>query len=264
MREGGWLLWILSSSIKLFRTNCLREIYQASSFVLEGSTLGQRLNKSESCPLGAHDCPFFAELERLKQECKALAELSQTDPLTGLYNFRYLIGALEREMERTRRTGLPTGIIIIDLDYFKRVNDTYGHQSGNEALKWAAKIWRKTLRRFDILCRYGGEEFAVILPGTRLPQAVLTAERLRSILASSPIGFDGQEITLTASFGVDIFNIREKLTVDDFIKRADGYLREAKAKGRNQVCYEEIKTTSVPSEVTGEERAALFITRWSK
>ena len=226
--------------------------------------MGQSSDLRESCPLGVHDCPFIAEIERLKQECKELSELSQTDPLTGLFNYRHLIAALEREMERTRRTGLPTGIIMIDMDHFKGINDTYGHQAGNEALKWAGKVWRKTVRRFDILCRYGGEEFAIVLPGIRLPQAVLTAERLRSILASSPVNFDSREITLTASFGVDIFNVREKLSVDDFIKRADGYLREAKAQGRNRVCYEEVKTTTVPSEVTGEERAALFITRWSK
>ena len=226
--------------------------------------MGQSSHSNESCPLGAHECPFFAEIERLKQECRALAELSQTDPLTGLFNYRYLIAALEREMERTRRTGLPTGLIMIDMDYFKSINDTYGHQAGNEALKWAGKVWRSTVRRFDIPCRYGGEEFAIVLPGIRLPQAVLTAERLRSILASSPVAFDGREIKLTASFGVDIFNLKERLTPDDFIKRADGYLREAKAQGRNRVCYEEVKTTTVPSEVTGEERAALFITRWSK
>jgi diguanylate cyclase (GGDEF)-like protein len=206
----------------------------------------------------------LAEIERLKQECKVLAELSQTDPLTGLFNYRYLVAALEREMERTRRTGLPTGIIMIDMDHFKGINDTYGHQAGNEALKWAAKVWRQATRRFDILCRYGGEEFAIILPGIRLPQAVVTAERLRSMISSSPIFFDGTEVTLTASFGVDIFNVREKLSVDDLIKRADGYLRQAKTRGRNCVCYEEVKTASIPSEVTKEERAALFITRWSK
>lgn len=232
--------------------------------VLEEIALGRVSDMHESCPLGAEGCPFFSELEQLRQECRRLAELSQTDPLTGLFNFRYLIGSLDREMERTRRTGLPTGLIMIDLDYFKMVNDTYGHQVGNEALKWAADIWRQGIRRFDIACRYGGEEFCIILPGTRLPQVVRAAERLRTLLAATPVVYDNREIALTASFGADIFSVKENLSADDFLKRADSYLREAKVRGRNRVCFEEAKTTTIPSEVTGEERAALFITRWSK
>lgn len=103
------------------------------------------------------------------------------------------------------------------------------------------------------------------MPGIRLPQAVLAAERLRSILASSPLEIKGdRSVTLTASFGVDIFGAKELLSADELIQRADNYLRNAKANGRNRVSYEEIKTTVVPSEVTGDERAALFVTRWSK
>jgi diguanylate cyclase (GGDEF)-like protein len=232
--------------------------------MLDESPLVQETGSNESCPLGAQDCPIFPEVGRLKEEVRRLAELSQTDPLTGLYNYRYFIAALEREMERTRRTGLSTGLMMIDLDFFKRINDTYGHQFGNEALQWAGGIWRKYARRFDIVCRYGGEEFSIILPGIRLPQATLAAERLRTILSSSPLTCDGEEITLTASFGVDIFGSREQLNTEDFIKRTDSYLREAKAGGRNRVCYEQARTISVPSEVTSEERAALFVTRWSK
>jgi diguanylate cyclase (GGDEF)-like protein len=210
------------------------------------------------------ECPVAAEVERLRSECEVLTQQSQTDPLTGLFNFRYLMTALEREMERTRRTGLPIGLIMVDLDHFKKVNDTYGHQAGNEALQWASNVWRNNLRRIDIPCRYGGEEFAIVLPGVRLSQALVAAERLRSVLANTPAVIDGRDISLTASFGVEVFSAKDNLSAHDLIKRADDFLREAKAKGRNRVCYEEDKVTSVPTEVTKEERAALFIGRWPK
>ncbi len=226
--------------------------------------MDQGRSSGESCPLGAERCPYIAEIERLREECRALAELSQTDPLTGLYNFRYFIAALEKEMERTRRTGLPTGLIMIDLDRFKSVNDTYGHQAGNRVLTWAGKVWKDNLRRIDIPCRYGGEEFAIILPGIRLGQAVAAAERLRASLSAVPVLLDGHSVTVTASFGVDVYGAKENLPADDFIKKADRFLRDAKAKGRNCVCYEESKLAHVPSQVTREERAALFIGRWPK
>jgi diguanylate cyclase (GGDEF)-like protein len=221
-----------------------------------------RLSSSiESCPLGIQDCPVAAGFQRLKEECEALADLSEKDPLTGLFNYRHLITALDLEMERTRRTRLPTGLIMIDLDHFKRVNDTYGHQSGNDALRWAADVWRNSLRRMDIACRYGGEEFAVILPGIRLPQAIFAAERLRKALESSPVELEGEQVLLTASFGVDTYGIRDDRSVEGFIKRADRFLQDAKVKGRNRVCYEESKMERPESEVKDEERAALLLKR---
>ena len=99
--------------------------------------MDQLYDARKSCPLGVQECPVAAEVERLRSECEVLMQQSQTDPLTGLFNFRYLMMVLEREMERTRRTGLPIGLIMVDLDHFKKVNDTYGHQAGNEALQCA-------------------------------------------------------------------------------------------------------------------------------
>lgn len=211
-----------------------------------------------SCPLGADECPFFAELQRLQEECQRLYQLSQTDPLTGLYNFRYFLSALEQEMERTRRSGLPTGLIMMDLDFFKRVNDNYGHRGGDEALCWACKTWGQNIRRIDILCRYGGEEFVLILPGTRLPQAIRTAERLRVTLAESPVELNGQPVTITASMGVDIYVLGETLSAEAFIHRTDQYLLEAKGKGRNRVCHRALGVTGETEGITTDERSALF------
>lgn len=97
--------------------------------------MDQVLELDKRCPLNSQRCPLFDEFQRLKKENKKLRELSITDPLTGFYNFRYMLTALEGEMERTRRTGLPTGLIMTDLDNFKQINDTYDHESGNKALR---------------------------------------------------------------------------------------------------------------------------------
>ncbi len=225
--------------------------------------MDQIVELQDSCPQKDQACPVIDELRRLKEECKRLQELSQIDTLTGFFNFRFLLNALEREMERTRRTGLPTGLVMLDLDHFKRINDDYGHQSGNRALQWCCKIWRENLRRIDLPCRFGGEEFAVILPGNRLPQVVRAAERLRVVLTDSPVKLDGNLISLTASFGADAFGGREKLSAEAFIKRTDQFLLEAKAQGRDRVCYDETKVAVAPTEVTGEEREALFTKRGS-
>lgn len=165
-------------------------------------------------------------------------------------------------MERTRRTGLSTGFIMIDLDHFKRLNDTFGHEEGNKALKWFSDILRNNLRRIDIPCRYGGEEFAIILPGIRLSQAVQAAERLRAGLKDSPIQLNDKTINISASFGVDTYASTEDISVEAFIKRADSLLFQAKSKGRNRVCYDKQKITVVPTEVTTEEKDLLFSLRY--
>ena len=223
--------------------------------------MDQLLDLQAKCPSNNQECPVFDEVRRLREECKRLQELTQVDTLTGLFNFRYLMVALEGEMERTRRTGLSTGLIMSDLDHFKRINDTHGHECGNEALQWIGKIWHEKLRRIDMACRYGGEEFVVILPGTRLPQAIRAAERLRFALENSPVKLNGKLVRLTASFGVDAYRGRKKLTVETFIKKTDHFLLEAKAGGRNRVCYDENKLTVAVEGLTLDEREALFATR---
>jgi len=226
-------------------------------FVLKLEDEGQtRGNIERLCPYGEKACPILLELKSLKKQCKILEKLVSTDPLTGLYNFRHFIEALEQEMERSRRTGQPTSLIMIDLDFFKRINDKYGHQAGNKALKYASDLWKKNTRKIDVTCRYGGEEFAIILPSTSITRAIQIAERLRKKLERAAIPIDGQRIKLTASFGVDTYSPREALTPDSFIKRTDKYLLEAKKRGRNMVCFNR-ELIKVKTGVTKEEKLAL-------
>ncbi len=213
-------------------------------------------NVKERCPYGERTCPALIELENLRKRCRILERLVSTDPLTGLYNFRHFIEALEQEMERSRRTGQPTSLIMIDLDFFKKINDKYGHQAGNKALRYASNLWKKNTRKIDVACRYGGEEFAIILPATSITRAIQIAERLRKKLETTLIPINGKRIKLTASFGVDTFFPHEKLKPDSFIKRTDQYLLEAKRKGRNKVCFNQ-ELLKVKVGVTKEERVAI-------
>jgi len=219
--------------------------------------------KQSKCPHDHPDCPLPADLERLRREREAMRKLVSVDELTGLFNFRFLKNALEREMERTRRTGLSTGLIMVDLDHFKQVNDVYGHENGNLALQTAAGIWKTNLRKIDIPCRYGGEEFVIILPNTRIRDAIHVAERLRRELAAVTIVMNTDTIRLTASFGVDEYREGESLTVDAFIHRVDLFVLAAKKEGRNRVCYDHTRVARPATEVTAQERESLFIKRKS-
>lgn len=215
------------------------------------------MNVLQECPLDNTTCVLLARIRELEDRCKELEALSQVDALTSFYNYRYLVKALSDEMERTMRTGLPTGLIMVDLDHFKRINDVYGHESGNRALKKAASIWRAIIRRIDIPCRYGGEEFVIVLPGTRLPQAVQTAERLRQALESQPIQFNGQNEVLTGSFGVAAFKYGDEMDVYELIEQADQFVFRAKEEGRNRVCFDKANLGLATVGVSAEEREHL-------
>ncbi len=196
-------------------------------------------NKSmaSACPAGDDKCTNLPEVERLREEIKQLAALVRTDELTRLFNFRYFNQALSLEMERTRRSGQPTCLIMLDLDHFKSINDAYGHEVGNIVLGHIASLVRKTVRRLDIPCRYGGEEFTIILPDTTLKQGVRFANRLRLIIENSPTKASDALLGVEASFGVDVYMRGDQLTEKEFVEKVDSYLYLAKQEGRNRVCH---------------------------
>lgn len=197
------------------------------------------------CCGGEAPCPYHQELLELRQQVI-------TDPLTGLFNVRHFRAALEQEMERTDRTGMPTALMMVDLDHFKRVNDTYGHEVGNKVLQHVARIIHEGTRKLDVQCRYGGEEFAIILPSTERHLAIHVAVRLREFIADSKVIAGKLELPITASIGLAFYETSKGLSASELIAEADSYLYEAKYNGRNQVRYEIEETAT--SAVTGEEK----------
>ncbi|MCP4140616.1 MAG: diguanylate cyclase [Chloroflexi bacterium] len=158
-----------------------------------------------------------------------------TDPLTGIFNRRYFFELSERELKRSKRYGHPLSVIIFDIDHFKRVNDTYGHAVGDQALCKLTNETRLALREIDVFARYGGEEFIILLPETRLKQAHLMAERIRMMcVGTAPLAVGSSVVSITLSFGVASLD-DEELSLDDLILRADTALYEAKTTGRNRV-----------------------------
>lgn len=211
-----------------------------------------------SCPLGDAPCQFLQELHTLRQEVDLLKEQVRTDALTGLYNFRFFSDALPLEMERACRSFQPLSLIILDIDHFKGFNDRWGHELGNRALIHIAQLIGLTIRKLDFACRFGGEEFVILLPNTDLRQAVSVAERLREIIATTPLVNEQESITITASLGVDEYRGNHSDSPEGFIERVDTWLYQAKHAGRNCVKSPVIEPADISTTVTTEEKDALF------
>ncbi len=214
--------------------------------------------KKPDCPVDEPECQLIDELVDLRESSNELKKLVHTDTLTGLFNYRHFLLVLEQELERTRRTGQPTTMILMDLDHFKRVNDTWGHEAGNLVLSRSAELMKQTLRKIDVPCRYGGEEFAIILPGTHLPLAVSVANRLRETIMANPVSVEAGVIEYTASMGVDTYIMGDAVGPDEFVKRVDSQLYRAKDEGRNRVCHSSFDRIRPDTEVSPEEKRALF------
>lgn len=176
----------------------------------------------------------LADISDLKAVQEELHLASITDPLTGLYNRRYLYQRLEQEIDLANRYGHPLSIILFDIDHFKRINDSFGHNLGDEVLVWISGILRSSIREVDIAGRHGGEEFLVILPHTDLAGAIEVAERLRSAIESVEWSLDGLKVTISG--GVAQY---EGERLDDLVHRADCKLFEAKQLGRNRILVAE-------------------------
>lgn len=162
---------------------------------------------------------------------KRAEELSMTDQLTQIHNRLYLTNSFVREIKRAKRYGFIFAVIMIDIDHFKEVNDTYGHDTGDFVLSAVAKILQSTIRETDILGRWGGEEFLILLPHTDIFEAEKLAEKLRQSVEGYSFDTVGRK---TCSFGVSVFNLEED-DCKETLKRADKALYSAKNSGRNRV-----------------------------
>jgi diguanylate cyclase (GGDEF)-like protein/PAS domain S-box-containing protein len=173
----------------------------------------------------------LVEIEGLQAE---LREQALHDPLTGLYNRRYLNEALARELVRCRRENAPLSIIIADIDHFKKINDGHGHQAGDEVLVLVAALLKNQARGSDIACRYGGEEFLLVMPGSTLEFAHKRAEEIRQKCVALAIEKGGTNLEVTLSFGIAGYPDHGQ-EADEVIIRADQALYQSKANGRNRV-----------------------------
>ncbi len=173
--------------------------------------------------------------EELVKTQEALREQATRDALTGVWNRTSILEQLAKEVDRARREKSTLGVVMMDVDHFKRVNDSKGHQVGDEVLKAVAERVMGAVRSYDSFGRYGGEEFLVVVP--RCPEAALVAqaERLRNSIEKEPLDSQGGQVAVTASFGVTALEPESAVGVEELIRAADFALYQAKSRGRNRV-----------------------------
>ncbi len=197
----------------------------------------QRLKAGDRLRFGNQIFKYLSSDRIESQYYEVMFKLMTTDGLTSVYNQRYLLETLERERQHALRDRAPLCVMMLDLDKFKSINDTYGHLAGDAVLVEFACRAKSVLRSGDLLARYGGEEFAMLLTRTSLEDAVRVGERVRDLTAAAPVEFEDQGIPITVSIGVCCAEDAAALEANDLLARADERLYAAKHGGRNRVCF---------------------------
>lgn len=198
-----------------------------------------------SLPAGYTGVAMFVVFMLASDLSEQMKEIAVSDQLTGLLNRRGFGEQAERIYATARRTDRPVSLIMTDIDRFKTINDEFGHAAGDKALCHFAKILRVTRRVDDVLARMGGEEFAIVLPGTELEESIRIAEDLCKLLEEAPMMVDGETVTMTASFGVATLSLNDTCLTDAVI-RADRALYRSKRAGRNRVDLESSQMMRTP------------------
>ena len=184
--------------------------------------------------IGEMIAQFFVMKEKIEKDQKRLEELATTDPLTQIYNRRAFFEVANSFFNFVKREHSPLAILMLDIDFFKKINDTYGHQAGDMILKHLVQCTQSMLRESDILARYGGEEFIVLLPDTNAQQAILVAQKIRKKIEKTPYNHKGEDIYITISIGLSVYQEGDN-SLSDIIQKADEALYKAKENGRNRV-----------------------------
>jgi diguanylate cyclase (GGDEF)-like protein len=175
---------------------------------------------------------LHAELIAAREEMRRMA---QHDALTDLWNRRAILEILDSELARSLREGSPVGLVLVDVDYFKEVNDTLGHQTGDNVLREVARRMGAAVRPYDIVGRYGGEEFLVVLPGCDVAQTRALSERLREQVSAGPVVMGASQVSVTVSLGVAVSGPGQRPNADALLLAADAALYRAKEAGRDRV-----------------------------
>jgi diguanylate cyclase (GGDEF)-like protein len=194
----------------------------------------RQLRRGDQIKIGDTIMKFLSGADLESQYHETIYRMTIIDGLTGIYNKRYLVEQLDRELSRATRHGRPLTFVICDIDHFKRVNDEFGHLAGDHVLKEVAQLAKSRLRPDDVIARYGGEELAVILPETDLAGGIRIADELRKMIATETFVFEDEDIDVTISCGVA--QLDPTWRSSDFVRAADERLYEAKRTGRNRVC----------------------------
>jgi len=199
--------------------------------------------------------PHQAPTAYLQQLIDGLCELSQRDPLTGLSNRRHFRAVLAREIDIVARSGNSALLLMLDIDHFKKINDTHGHLAGDRVLQAVARCVAGCVRPQDTVARYGGEEFAIVMPDCQASFGETVAERIRLSLASLSVPVaPGLDLQITTSIGGAFAPVWVRSTTELWIERADIQLYQAKAQGRNRTCIDHQQVIAV----SAEEKSLLF------
>ena len=235
-----------------------REIFVISAEDIPPEELSRLLHSRKGITVNPGD-NLLKRLLRLEKENLHLKSLSITDELTGLYNKRFFNKQLKIEIARTRRTGQPFCLIFIDLDNFKSINDTLGHTKGDEFLVHLCHLISQKTRPTDFACRYGGDEFAIIMPATFLLDGISIAQRWHGLIKQAA---SQMTLNVSSSIGIDEYDVSCILTAEEFLNKVDKELYNAKRNGKNKVSYPGIGLFPVHKtktrSVTTDEKDALF------
>jgi diguanylate cyclase (GGDEF)-like protein/PAS domain S-box-containing protein len=228
LRRDGSEVWVETVSTRIYDENGTLSGYIGVTRNIEERRRYQAMLENANQQLQVQ----LAEITALQNQ---LQEKAMRDGLTGLYNRHYLHETLPRELARAEREALPLAVVMIDIDHFKAINDTHGHMAGDQALQRIAEILQHLTRESDLVCRFGGEEFLVALPGLTLPDALARTETWRTAIAAARLDQAGQSIRLTASQGIATFpeHGRNDATL---LANADAALYAAKRAGRDRIC----------------------------
>jgi diguanylate cyclase (GGDEF)-like protein len=231
-----YCIWLRDTStvtlVGLFFVLCLPTII--GYFTATRLNLGQRQQYALFIETVQINQSLQLEIKRREELEVELKLQATTDPLTGLFNRRQYEMLFRREMERVSRHGSELSLCVVDLDHFKRINDQYGHDLGDQVLKQVARLFTDTLRHSDIVGRFGGEEFILLLPDTSIDSALLVVGRLRALLEDEVVESEDEKVSITATFAVTQVS-NDDAAIEDVIRRADKGLYEGKAAGRNRV-----------------------------
>ena len=210
------------------------------------------------CPVGEDSCFWLDQIRSLREEIEQLREMVASDSLTGLYNYRHFKTVLQAEMDRTKRSGVPTTLVTLDVDHFEQVTDEHGHEAGDQVLMQLADILRHELRTTDIVARYDRDEFSIVFPETHLNLAIKVAERIRHDVENTSFEVNDLKLQITVSMGASVYVKTSVIEQDTFVESVNQYLQEAKQSGRNCICHIDHSDLRKVTEIGNDARNLLF------